>query len=180
MKTIYVYTDGACSGNQYDNNIGGYGAILQYGPHKKEIYGGEKNTTNNRMELLAIIEALKLIKEEDIYLEIYSDSSYVVECFVQGWFLNWEKNGWKTSKKTPVENQELWMTLIQLVRSFHEVKFYRVKGHLDLNKQAEVKKWYEKFTAQKNISYEDYTYLVTMNNRADELANIAMDEIKTK
>lgn len=180
MKKIYLYTDGACSGNQYDSNIGGYGAVLQYGQHKKELYGGEENTTNNRMELLAVIEALKLIKENNVQIEIYSDSSYVVECFVQGWYKNWEKNGWKTSKKTPVENQELWQALIDLVRSFSDVKFYRVKGHLDLNKTAEIKKWYQKFKKQKNISMEDYAYLVTMNNRADELANIAMDELRQK
>lgn len=180
MKKIYLYTDGACSGNQYDSNIGGYGAVLQYGQHKKELYGGEENTTNNRMELLAVIEALKLIKENNVQIEIYSDSSYVVECFVQGWYKNWEKNGWKTSKKTPVENQELWQALIDLVRSFSHVKFYRVKGHLDLNKTAEIKKWYQKFKKQKDISMEDYAYLVTMNNRADELANIAMDELRQK
>lgn len=178
MKKIYIYTDGACSGNQYDQNIGGYGAILQYGPHKKELKGGEVNTTNNRMELLAIIEALKLIKDKDVAIEIYSDSSYVVECFVKKWYVNWEKNGWKTAKKTPVENQELWKSLLGLVQNFPVVEFYRVKGHLDLNKKAEMTKWYKKFLTQRQISYEDYEYLITMNNRADELANLAMDELR--
>lgn len=180
MKKIYLYTDGACSGNQYDQNIGGYGAILQYGQHKKEIYGGQVNTTNNKMELLAVIEALKLIKEKQVSIEIYSDSSYVVECFNKKWYVNWEKNGWKNSKKAPVENQELWQTLLALYRKFDEVHFYRVKGHLDLNKSSEINKWYKKFTQQRNISLEDYQYLVTMNNRADELANMGMDEIRNK
>lgn len=179
MKKIYLYTDGACSGNQFDENIGGWGAILQYGQHKKEIYGGEKNTTNNKMELTAVIEALKLINDNDVSIEIYSDSSYVVECFNKKWYINWEKNGWKTSKKTPVENQALWIELIQLYRSFAEVQFYRVKGHLDLDKTAEINKWYKKFITQRNISLEDYHYLVNMNNRADELANIAMSELNT-
>lgn len=178
MKTIYLYTDGACSGNQYDENIGGYGAILQYGPHKKELHGGEKNTTNNRMELMAVIEAMKSIKEKDVTLEVYSDSSYVVECFKQKWYANWIKNGWKTSKKTPVENQELWKELIDLVSSFTRVYFFRVKGHMDLAKTAEMKKWYNKFIQQRHIAYEDFEYLIEMNNRADELANIGMDELR--
>lgn len=178
MKKIYLYTDGACSGNQYDQNIGGYGAVLQYGQHKKEIYGGESNTTNNKMELLAVIEALKLINDSKVSIEIYSDSSYVVECFNKNWYVNWEKNGWKTSKKTPVENQNLWQELLALYRGFAEVRFYRIKGHLEISKTTEIRKWYNKFILQKNISIEDFHYLVTMNNRADELANIGMDEIR--
>lgn len=178
MKTIYVYTDGACSGNQHDENIGGYGAILQYGEHKKEIYKGFRNTTNNIMEMLAVIEALKLITDKKSQIEIYSDSAYVVECFKKKWYVNWEKNGWKTSKKTPVENKELWEELLSLVRSFHQVTFYKVKGHLDINKKSDLNKWYKKFITQRNISLDDYIYLIEMNNRADELANLAMDEIR--
>ena len=178
MKNIQIYSDGACSGNQYDTNIGSYGAILQYGEHFKEINGAEKNTTNNKMELMAIIKALELVKDTKVAIDIYSDSSYVVECFVKKWYVNWERNGWKTAKKTPVENQELWKALLSLVGKFAEVQFYRVKGHLDLNKKTEMNKWYKKFITQKNVSYEDYEYLITMNNRADELANIAMDAIR--
>lgn len=178
MKTIYLYTDGACSGNQHDENIGGYGAILQYGPNKKEIYAGFKNTTNNIMELKAVIEAMKLITDKEVNIEVYSDSAYVVECFKKKWYINWEKNGWKTSKKTPVENKELWMALLELVRSFNQVLFFKVKGHLNLNKQTEINKWYKKFIVQRNISLDDYKYLIEMNNRADELANLAMDEIR--
>jgi len=176
MKTIYLYTDGACSGNQHETNVGGYGAVLQYGQHLKEIYGGDINTTNNVMELLGVIEAMKLITDTDVNIEVYSDSAYVVECFKKKWYVNWEKNGWKTSKKTPVENKELWVQLIKLVRSFNEVTFFKVKGHLDVNKTAEVNKWYKKFITQRNISLEDYKYLIKMNTRADELANIGMDE----
>jgi ribonuclease HI len=178
MKTIYIYTDGGCAGNQHDTNIGGYGAILQYGEHKKEIYGNEKNTTNNIMEMSAVIEALKLVTDKESNVEVYSDSAYVVECFKKKWYVNWEKNGWKTSKKTPVENKTLWIELIELVHSFNLVTFFKVKGHLDVNKTADVTKWYKKFIVQREISRDDYLYLIEMNNRADELANIAMDEIR--
>ena len=180
MKKIQIYTDGGCAGNQFDENVGGWGAILQYGNHKKELYDGEKNTTNNKMELLAVIKALELVKDTDISIDIYSDSAYVVECFLKKWYVNWEKNGWKTSKKTPVENQELWKRLLSLVNSFADVNFFKIKGHLDENKTAEITKWYNKYKLKMNpnCTREEFLYLVKMNNRADELANIAMDEIK--
>ena len=176
MKTIYLYTDGACSGNQHETNVGGYGAVLQYGQNFKEIYGGDKNTTNNIMELLGVIESMKMITDKNVNIEVYSDSAYVVECFRKSWYVNWEKNGWKNSKKQPVENKALWVELLDLVRSFNQVTFFKVKGHLDVGKTAEVNKWYKKFITQRNISLDDYKYLIKMNNRADELANIGMDE----
>lgn len=178
MKNIKIYTDGACSGNQYDENIGAYGSILQFGEHFKEINGFEKNTTNNKMELMAIIKALELIKDVNVVIDIYSDSSYVVDCFIKKWYVNWEKNGWKTSTKKPVENQDLWKRLLSLVRSFSVVNFYKVKGHLSASKPAEINKWYKKYTQNMNpeCTLEEFLYLVKMNNRADELANIAMDE----
>ena len=83
---IRIYTDGACSGNQHEENVGGYGAILEYGEHVKEIYGGEENTTNNRMELKAVIEAFKLLKKAGLEVDIFSDSAYVVRCFRERWF----------------------------------------------------------------------------------------------
>lgn len=180
MKKIQIYTDGACSGNQYDENIGAYGAILQFGEHFKEINGNENNTTNNRMELLAIIKALELIKEPHVSIDIFSDSAYVVECFLKKWYVNWEKNGWKNSTKKPVENQDLWKLLLALVRSFAEVNFFRVKGHLTISKTTEINKWYKKYTENmnSNCTLEEFLYLVKMNNRADELANISMDEIR--
>jgi len=126
MKDIIIYTDGACSGNP---GPGGYGAILFYGEHRKEISGGEKNTTNNRMEILAVIKALELLKEP-CKVNVHSDSAYVVNCFEQGWIYNWMKNGWKNSKKQPVENQDLWQQLWALMQK-HEVKYTKVKGHSD-------------------------------------------------
>ncbi len=180
MKTIQIYTDGACAGNQFDSNTGGWGAILQYGENFKEIYGGEKNTTNNKMELLAVIEALKVVTDDNLLIEVCSDSSYVVNCFLNKWHVNWEKNGWKTAKKTPVENQELWKELLFQVNRFANVTFTRVKGHLDPNKTADITKWYNKYkkNMDPNCTREEFLYLVKMNNRADELANIGMDEIR--
>lgn len=128
-QKIIIYTDGACSGNQNDENYGGYGALLIYKDNRKEIYGGEVNTTNNRMELMACIKALEALKRKDIPIEIYTDSAYVCNCFNQKWYKNWQKNGWKNSKKEPVENKDLWLNLIELVDSFNDIKFIKVKGH---------------------------------------------------
>jgi ribonuclease HI len=126
MKEITIYTDGACSGNP---GPGGWGAILMYGELTKEFSGAEKNTTNNRMELVAAIEALNKLKEP-CKVMLYSDSAYLVNCFQQGWYRNWQKNGWKNSKKQPVENKELWEQLIKHMEK-HQVEFIKVKGHSD-------------------------------------------------
>src|SRR6056297_3196312 len=93
---IIIYSDGACSNNQSDNNLGGYGAVMLYKNHRKEIFGGEKNTTNNKMEMKAIIEALKLLKTNSIPVEIYTDSAYISNCINQKWYVKWMENGWKT------------------------------------------------------------------------------------
>lgn len=108
MKAINIYTDGACSGNQSEENLGGWGAILEYGLHQKELFGGEINTTNNRMEMLALLNALKAIKKNNQKVNVFSDSSYLMNCFRERWYDNWLKNNWKTSKKTDVENRDLW------------------------------------------------------------------------
>lgn len=126
MKEVTIYTDGACSGNP---GPGGWAALLIYGEHIKEISGGEKNTTNNRMEIMAVIQALKALKEP-CAAKVHSDSAYVVNCFKQGWHKNWVKNGWKNSKNQPVENQDLWKELLALMEK-HQVEFIKVKGHAD-------------------------------------------------
>jgi ribonuclease HI len=126
LKEVVIYTDGACSGNP---GPGGWGAILLYGGHRKELSGGEKHTTNNRMEITAVIESLKLLKEP-CKVKLYSDSAYLVNCFRQGWFRGWLKNGWKNSKGQPVENQDLWMALLKLMET-HDVEYIKVKGHSD-------------------------------------------------
>lgn len=126
MVSVTIYTDGACSGNP---GPGGWGAVLIYGENKKEISGGNKNTTNNIMEITAVIEALKCLKNE-CKATVYSDSAYVVNCFNQGWIYNWKKNNWKTSTKGPVKNKELWEELYILVKKYN-VEFIKVKGHSD-------------------------------------------------
>ena len=124
MKDITIYTDGACSGNP---GPGGWGAVLIYNENKKEISGGNKNTTNNIMEMTAVIEALKLLKEP-CNVKLYSDSAYVVNAFNQKWIDGWIKNGWINSKKEQVKNKELWEELISLTK-MHKVEFIKVKGH---------------------------------------------------
>ena len=108
---------------------GGWGAILMFNDIKKEISGGEKETTNNIMEITAVIEALKLLKRE-CEVEVYSDSAYVVNAFNNGWIYNWIKNNWQTSGKEPVKNKELWQELYNLIK-LHKVEFIKVKGHSD-------------------------------------------------
>lgn len=124
LKKVDIFTDGACSGNP---GPGGWGAILRYGVHEKELSGGEASTTNNRMELTAVIEALKNLKEK-CDVTIYTDSKYVADAFLQGWIWNWMKNGWKKADKKPVLNPELWQELIGEIRK-HEYKIVWVKGH---------------------------------------------------
>lgn len=124
MPAIEVFTDGACSGNP---GAGGWGVILRYGEIEKELSGGEENTTNNRMELTAVIEALKALKKE-CDITIYTDSRYVMDG-VQEWMPNWKRNGWKTTnKKSPVKNVELWQILDSLL-SKHKIKWVWIKGH---------------------------------------------------
>ena len=178
---IKIYTDGGCSGNQSDENIGGWGAILEYGEHRKELHGGEVNTTNNRMEMKALIAALSALKKEGLGIEVFSDSSYLMNCFREKWYVSWRKNGWKNSKKEPVENRELWEELLALVEKQGHVEFFRVKGHVNLkSKSTDFNALYEKFVEWNGarFTFEDFKYVTEMNNRADELANIAMDELR--
>ena len=147
MKQVILYTDGACSGNP---GIGGWGAVLLYGAYKTEISGGEGETTNNRMEITAVIEGLKKLKYP-CAVEVYSDSAYTVNAFLEGWVYAWEKSGWKKADKKPVLNEDLWRELLALTR-VHKVTFYKVKGHADND----------------------------LNNRCDELARTAITELREK
>lgn len=125
-KQVTIYTDGACSGNP---GPGGYGAILMYNGIEKEMSGGEKNTTNNKMELMAAIVSLECLKEPcDVTL--YSDSAYLVNAYNQKWIEGWKKNGWKNSNRQDVKNRDLWERLEKLT-SIHNVTFIKVKGHSD-------------------------------------------------
>ena len=125
MKEIVLYTDGACSGNP---GIGGWAAILNYNGIEKILSGGENQTTNNRMELMAVIKGLEAIKEK-CKVDIYSDSAYVVNAFLQDWIGNWVKNDWKKNKGQ-VLNVDLWKKLLSLI-SQHDVTWHKVKGHAD-------------------------------------------------
>ena len=145
MSKITIYTDGACSGNP---GIGGWGAILLYQEHRKEIYGGDKYTTNNKMELTAVIEALSILKKENCDIEIYTDSQYVKKGITE-WLFGWKKNNWKNSKKQEVLNRDLWEKL-DILTLKHNIEWFWVKGHND-NK---------------------------LNERADELARLGIKELK--
>ena len=126
MKTVTLYTDGACSGNP---GPGGWGAILLFGEHKKELSGGEKNTTNNRMELTAVIRGLQALKEPCI-VELYSDSKYVIDALGKGWAKGWRAKGWIKSDKKPALNPDLWGELLDLCDE-HTVNLHWVKGHAE-------------------------------------------------
>jgi len=129
MKTVTIYTDGACSGNP---GPGGWGAILEWQGHEKELSGGEAQTTNNRMELTAVLTALSLLKEPCI-VELYSDSKYVVDAIDKGWLYGWQKKGWIKADKKPVLNVDLWQRLLpELAR--HDVHLHWVKGHAENEK----------------------------------------------
>ena len=141
MDNIVLYTDGACSGNP---GPGGWGAVLIFNGIEKELSGANPNTTNNVMEITAVIEGLKALKRP-CNVNIYSDSAYVVNCFEKNWINNWIKNNWVNSKKEPVKNKELWLELYNLTK-IHKVTFNKVKGH-------------------SNVKY---------NNRCDELARNAI------
>lgn len=141
MDNIILYTDGACSGNP---GPGGWGAVLIFNGIEKELSGANPSTTNNVMEITAVIEGLKALKRP-CNVNIYSDSAYVVNCFEKDWINNWIKNNWVNSKKEPVKNKELWLELLDLTK-IHKVTFNKVKGH-------------------SNVKY---------NNRCDELARNAI------
>jgi ribonuclease HI len=129
MKTVEIYTDGACSGNP---GPGGWGAILRYKETEKELSGGAADTTNNRMELTAVIEALALLKESCV-VELYSDSKYVIDGLSKGWAKGWQKRGWIKSDKKPALNPDLWERLLALTDR-HEMHYHWVKGHAENEK----------------------------------------------
>ena len=126
MKSVDIYTDGACSGNP---GKGGWAAILIYNGVEKVINGASPDTTNNRMELLAIIEGLRALKEP-CKVKLYSDSAYSLDAFNKGWLIEWKKNNWRTASKQEVKNVDLWRALLIEVEK-HEVEWIKVKGHAD-------------------------------------------------
>ena len=147
MKKVVLYTDGACSGNP---GVGGWEAILRHGSAEKVLTGGEEQTTNNRMELMGVISGLEALKE-DCEVEIYSDSAYVVNAFLQDWISYWLMSGWRTKGKKPVQNIELWQRLLNVCAK-HKITWHKVKGHADNE----------------------------LNNRCDTLAVAEIEKIKTQ
>jgi len=134
VDPVIVYSDGACSGNP---GPGGWGAVIVDGGREREISGGEPSTTNQRMELRAVIEALRAIPGRR-RVAVYSDSAYVVNCFRDRWYVRWRQNGWRNSQKRPVENRDLWEALIALAER-HDVSWHKVAGHagVPLNERAD-------------------------------------------
>ena len=124
MKEVVIYTDGACSGNP---GPGGYGAVIIFNRYKKEISGGEKQTTNNRMEMMGAIAALEALKEP-CKVKLYSDSRYVVDAIDKGWVIKWQANGWRRNKKDPALNVDLWLRMLAALDK-HDAKFLWLKGH---------------------------------------------------
>ncbi len=147
MEKVTIYTDGACSGNP---GVGGWAAVLSYKNVQKEISGFDMETTNNRMEITAVIEALRCVKD-GWKCVVYSDSQYVVDAFNKNWISSWQSNRWRTAGKDPVKNVDLWQELIQETARL-DVEFVKVKGHAD----------------------------ILLNERCDELARAAIEEcVKT-
>lgn len=143
MKEVELFTDGACRGNP---GMGGWGVVMRFGAHEKDLYGGEQETTNNRMELMAAIQGLQALKEP-CHVRLTTDSQYVRQGILD-WMPRWKQNGWKTSAKQPVKNQDLWQ-LLDAEAQRHQVEWHWVKGHAGHPE----------------------------NERADELANRGIDEL---
>lgn len=131
---VIVYTDGACSGNP---GPGGWGAVLRWNGKEKELSGGDPQTTNNRMEMQAVIEALNALKKPCI-VKIHSDSALIINAFIKGWIDNWQKRSWRKADKKPVENKELWQQMLEAMKP-HTVHWIKVKGHsgIELNERAD-------------------------------------------
>lgn len=175
MKPIIIYTDGACKSNQDELNRGGYGAVLEFQGHIREISGFEENTSNNRMELMAVIKALEALKRKDYPVVVYSDSAYIVNCFRQKWYVSWMKNGWKNKKKQDVKNKDLWQRLFDLVELL-DFSIYKIKGHLSPSSK-QVDKWYESFIIEEHkTSKDDFIKLLEMNAKVDAIASSAAEE----
>ena len=150
-KRLEMYCDGGCRGNQVDENVGGWGAYLIWGAHEKRLHGGCRNTTNNVMELTAVIEGLRAVVNKEVPVDVHVDSAYVHKGITE-WIDSWIAKGWKNAQKKPVANRELWEQLLAEKAKFADIRFFKVKGHAD------------------NVG----------NNIADELANLAMDEVEAQ
>ncbi len=176
---IKIVTDGSCHGNQFENSPGGWAAILKYKDKEKEIFGYCDSTTNNRMELTAIIEALKALKKYDIPIVLYSDSAYIINTINLGWYKNWIKNGWKTANKKSVKNRDLWIELLGILDKCKDIKFYKIKAHILSGDSDKIQKWYDTFIKESHyLDMQEYIELLKLNNRVDNLAQNERNEEK--
>ena len=151
MKEVTIYTDGSCLGNP---GPGGYGAVLLFGETRKELSAGYRRTTNNRMEMMAVIVALEALKEP-CKVVLYTDSQYVKNAFTQKWLVNWEKNGWKTAAKKPVKNKDLWQRMVPLVES-HPLEWRWVKGHAGNPENERCDELARTAASGSNLAVDDY------------------------
>lgn len=180
MAKLKIYTDGGCLGNGEQESAGGWGAVLVFGEHVKELHGGQPSTTNNRMEMTALLQALRALNKEGLEIDLFSDSSYVIKCFRDKWYVKWQKNNWKNSSKEPVANADLWEELIAEVAK-HRINFYLIKGHINPNSyDTTLKKHYDKFIANNGpgFSFDEFMEIARINNRVDELATQGISEVK--
>jgi ribonuclease HI len=177
---IKIYPDGACSGNQFESNTGGWGVVLEYEGHIKELHGYEFNTTNNRMEITALIEGLSALTKKGYETWVFSDSSYLIDCLRKRWYEKWQVNGWMNANKKPVENKDLWEKLIVFLPDY-DFRFFLIKGHLQEKAKEEIKnKQYDRFVRHNGdgFTHRDFLKIAEKNNRADELANLGIKEAR--
>ena len=182
MPTGYIdiHTDGACPGNQFEENVGGWGAILEYAGKSKELHGGERNTTNNRMEIIALIEAFSALKKQGYPVRVFTDSTYLADCLRKRWYERWKINGWKTANKQPVENKDLWEKLLEFLPAM-DLRVYIIKGHVSPNARKDtIEKAFLKFREKngESFTFEEFMHVVELNNRADALAVLGAEEAR--
>ena len=179
-RIFRIYTDGGCSGNQNDKNLGGWGAVLEFGSAMKELYGSERTTTHRRLEMTALLVAFRAVAPGHQRVGGCCAGSALMDCFRKKWYVKWQQNNWLNSKKEPVANREIWEELLPYLGR-HDITFCRVKGHVDLDSpKTNAEKLYSTFLEWNGsqFSYDDFVHVVDMNNRADELANKGIDELR--
>lgn len=178
---IMIFTDGGSRDNGSNNARASLGYRMKYKNHVKNGYLPIPNGTNNMAEIQAVTEGLKCLKKFNIPVEIYSDSAYTVNCCRDKWYSKWLVNGWNTSKKEPVLNQDRWKDLIQQIQKFEDITFYHLSGHVKLHLPAHVDKGYAKFLknnpTKQNVTRNEYIDLQLENHKSDLLTNIGMNEL---
>lgn len=175
MPKVNIYTDGSSHGK--GPYYSGWSVVLEADGQRKELYEGVYNKTNNEMEITAVIKGLSALLDVNVDVTIFSDSAYVVNCMNDKWYIAWESNGWKNSKKEPVENKILWEQLLKLVRRHSRIRFLHVNGHIT-PKNIEVNR--QKFNKRNGVMFteEEFAHVVENNHVVDKLANQGSEEIE--